>query len=54
VRDTLLRPQASCTEFFNKRRLDLLVTRHLAGTHNYLAEINKALTIELIHSELLR
>jgi len=31
-----------------------MVERHIAGTHNYLEEINKALTVQLIFSSLLR
>ncbi len=31
-----------------------MVDRHIAGTHNYLNEINKVLTIELICSSLLK
>jgi asparagine synthase (glutamine-hydrolysing) len=53
IRDSLLRPQASYTAFFNKRSVEMMLTRHIAGTHNYLAEINRALTIELVHSLLL-
>jgi asparagine synthase (glutamine-hydrolysing) len=53
IRETLLNPQAQCTEFFDKAWLAKLVTRHTAGTHNYLLEINKMLTVELICSSLL-
>jgi asparagine synthase (glutamine-hydrolysing) len=53
VRDTLLNPRARCTEFFEKAWVEKVVTRHTAGTHNYLREINKMLTLELIYSSLL-
>jgi hypothetical protein len=53
IRETLLNPQAECTNFFDKKWIDRMVTRHLAGTHNYFFEINKALTIQLIVSTLL-
>ena len=53
IRETLLKPQAECTNFFDKKWIDRMVTRHLAGTHNYFFEINKALTIQLIFSTLL-
>ena len=49
----LLNPNASCTEFFDKAWLEKVVARHTAGTHNYLSEINKMLTVELICSSLL-
>jgi asparagine synthase (glutamine-hydrolysing) len=54
LRDTLCRPQASCTDFFDKAWVQKVVERHTAGTHNYLGEINKMLTVELICSSLLR
>lgn len=54
IRDTLLSPRAHCTEFFDKNGLEKVVGRHLAGTHNYLREINKMLTVELIYSSLLK
>ena len=54
IRETLLRPAAYCTEIFDKRRMRKIVTRHLAGTHNYLREIDKMLSIELVYSSLLK
>jgi asparagine synthase (glutamine-hydrolysing) len=54
VQDTLLSPQAGCVEFFDKAWVKRVVDRHTAGTHNYLREINKMLTIELICSSLLQ
>jgi asparagine synthase (glutamine-hydrolysing) len=54
LRDTLCKPQASCTDFFDKAWVQKVVERHTAGTHNYLGEINKMLTVELICSSLLR
>jgi asparagine synthase (glutamine-hydrolysing) len=53
VRQTLLNPGAHCTEFFDKAALARVTTRHIAGTHNYLSEINKMLTLELMCSSLL-
>jgi asparagine synthase (glutamine-hydrolysing) len=52
VRDVLLSPGAYCTAFFDKAWLTKVVMRHTAGTHNYLNEINKLLTVELISSSL--
>ena len=54
LRDSLLNPQAHCTDFFDKAWLARVVGRHTAGTHNYIFEINKMLTVELICSSLLR
>jgi hypothetical protein len=54
IRETLLSPETRCTEFFQKTSLEKAVLRHIAGTHNYLNEINKMLTVELICSSLVR
>ena len=51
---TLSNPQASYTQFFDRRLVERMVARHIAGTHNYLNEINKVLTVELICSSLIR
>lgn len=53
IRDTLLNPRAHCADFFNKASVERVITCHTAGTHNYLREINKMLTLELIYSSLL-
>lgn len=53
LRQVLLNPRARCTDFFDKAWLEKVVSRHTAGTHNYLHEINKVLTVELICSSLL-
>jgi asparagine synthase (glutamine-hydrolysing) len=53
IRGTLLNPQARCTEFFDRASVTRVVTGHTAGTHNYLNEVNKMLTVELIYSSLL-
>lgn len=54
VREVLLTPRAHCTDFFDKGWIEKVVARHTAGTHNYLNEINKMLTLELICSLLLQ
>ena len=54
IRETLLNPQAGYTRYFDYHALSKMVKRHTAGTHNYLNEINKALTIELVCSSLLK
>ncbi len=53
LRDTLCDPQAEYTHFFDYQTVLQMVERHTAGTHNYLNEINKALTVQLIYSSLL-
>jgi asparagine synthase (glutamine-hydrolysing) len=53
IRQSLLTPKAHYTSFFEPRAVERMVTRHLAGTHNYLNEINKVLTIELVYSSLI-
>jgi asparagine synthase (glutamine-hydrolysing) len=53
IRETLLNPRAQYTQFFEKEVAEKMVERHLAGTHNYLNEINKLLTVELACSTLL-
>jgi asparagine synthase (glutamine-hydrolysing) len=54
IRQTLLNPEAQYTSFFEKSAVERMVTRHLAGTHNYLNDINKVLTVELVCSSLIR
>ena len=54
IRDTLLNPGARYTEFFQRKTVEQMVKCHTAGTHNYLKEINRALTIELICLSLLQ
>jgi len=54
IRETLLDSQADYTRYFDYRALSKMVKRHTAGTHNYVNEINKALTIELVCLSLLK
>jgi len=54
IRETLLDSQADYTRYFDYRSLSKMVKRHTAGTHNYVNEINKALTIELVCLSLLK
>jgi asparagine synthase (glutamine-hydrolysing) len=53
IQETLLNPQANYTRHFEKTTVERMVRGHVAGTHNYFNEINRALTIELIYSTLL-
>ena len=54
VQETLLAVQPEYASFFEKRLVERMVRRHVAGTHNYLNEINKVLSIELICLSLLK
>jgi asparagine synthase (glutamine-hydrolysing) len=54
IHDTLLSDSANINRLFDKVRVRKMVTGHIAGTHNYLDEINKLLTVELIYSSLLK
>ena len=53
VKDVLLDNRALQRSFFNPSFIRKIVLRHLAGKANYFAEINKALTLELISRQLL-
>ena len=53
IRETLLSSKVHYPQFFDQKAAGKIVNRHLAGTHNYLDEINKLLTVELIYSSLL-
>jgi hypothetical protein len=53
VRQTLLNPLARYSDYFDKKTVEKMVSRHIAGTHNYFNELNSALTVELICSTLL-
>jgi asparagine synthase (glutamine-hydrolysing) len=53
IREMLLNPHANYARHFEKTTVERMVRRHLAGTHNYLNEINRALSVELIYSTLL-
>ena len=54
IRQTLFSATSQFDSFFQKATVKQMVERHIAGTHNYMPEINKALTIELMCSSLLR
>jgi asparagine synthase (glutamine-hydrolysing) len=54
LRDTLCDSSAGYTQFFDYQTVRKMVERHIAGTHNYLEEINKVLTVQLISSSLLK
>jgi asparagine synthase (glutamine-hydrolysing) len=54
IRGTLFNTKAQFDRYFRRKTVERMVNRHIAGTHNYLNEINKVLTIELVCSSLLR
>ena len=54
IRQKLLNSQADYTRYFDYGVVSKMAARHLAGTHNYINELNRALTVELICSSLLR
>jgi asparagine synthase (glutamine-hydrolysing) len=54
ILQTLLDSAAEYTNCFDRRTVERMVTSHIAGTHNYLNEINKVLTIELVYLSLIR
>lgn len=53
VRDMLLDPNARVRHYVNGAVLDRMVHSHISGERCYLGEINKALTTELIHRQLI-
>jgi len=53
IRETLLASSAHALTYFDGRAVRRLVSCHIAGTHNYLAEIDKILTVELVCKSLL-
>jgi asparagine synthase (glutamine-hydrolysing) len=54
IQESLLTPGAEYSRFLDRKSVENMVARHIAGTHNYLHEIGKALTIELVYSSLLK
>jgi asparagine synthase (glutamine-hydrolysing) len=54
IRQKLLNSQAAYTAYFDYGQVSKMAARHIAGTHNYVNELNRALTVELICSSLLR
>ena len=49
VKEILLDKRTAERPFWNKYFLEQIVNRHVRGSHNYSNEINKAMTVELIH-----
>jgi asparagine synthase (glutamine-hydrolysing) len=49
VRDILLDRRSLKRPYWNKKVLEEMVSKHTRGTHNYMHEINKAMTMEFVH-----
>lgn len=49
VREILLDRRAESRLYLNKKFVRSMVDRHVSGNRNYTSEINKALTVELVH-----
>jgi asparagine synthase (glutamine-hydrolysing) len=52
IKDVLLDHKTMNRPFFNRKFIEEMTLRHTKGTGNYTGEINKALTVELIHRQL--
>jgi len=53
VKDTLLNPNAAYTNYLDFGAVAGMVNQHVAGTHNHLQTINRALTVQLLHETLI-
>ena len=53
VKEILLDRQSLSRPYLNGRRVEEVVSQHLAGTHNFTSQIHKLLSIELVHRSLL-
>lgn len=49
VRSMLLDPRSLSRPYLEKKRVETIVSGHVKGNRNYTTEINKLLTLELIH-----
>ena len=49
IKDVLLDENTKRRPFFNRKFIERMVKTHVAGKRNYIKEINKAVTVELIH-----
>jgi len=52
IKDVLLDARTLNRPFFNGKFIEEMALRHTRGTGNFTGEINKALTVELIHRQL--
>ena len=49
VKEVLLDPKTATRSCFDWKSLEVIVNRHTQGTHNYMNEITKAMSLELTH-----
>lgn len=49
VKEVLLDSRTAKRPYFDRKVLELMVQRHIRGTHNYTRDINKAISLELTH-----
>jgi asparagine synthase (glutamine-hydrolysing) len=49
IKEILLDKQTASRQYFDKASLEIMLHKHIKGSRNYLNEINKAMTVELIH-----
>lgn len=49
VKDILLDRQTLSRPYFNRTALEKMINAHVKGTHNYMTEINRALSLEWTH-----
>ncbi|MCK5605723.1 hypothetical protein KAR91_27760, partial [Candidatus Pacearchaeota archaeon] len=54
IKDILFDRRALTRSYLDGKRLKNIVQDHIDGKKNYLNEINKVLTVELIHRQLLQ
>jgi hypothetical protein len=53
LKDVLLDPRTKSRPYFQGTGLEELVTQHVSGARNYTSELHQALSIELIHRQLI-
>ena len=53
TREILLDSRTAARPYFDEKTLEMMVETHTKGTRNYLDEINKAMTVELLHRVLI-
>jgi asparagine synthase (glutamine-hydrolysing) len=54
IQDALLNPSAEYTAHFDYSTISRMVREHVRGSHNHLLAINRALSVQLIYSALLK
>ena len=49
IKEVLLDPKTATRPYLDRKVLEMMVRRHTSGTHNYMNEITKAMSLELTH-----